>query len=299
MAAKGAKNKAVQQAEAVAVLEAVKGLDTTAVVEEVSNLQVSVQNTLAGVSATITSKLQQVEQIDKAIALKNQRLKELYGIEAEAVNLDDMKAQQAEAFEKWQKEHQARDIQWDEEAQETDKTRTREEEEWQYNFEQKKARAEADHKALVTNNMKQENLRKADLEKAWAAREAELKAKEVEFAELKKQVDSFETRVTAEAAKQVAIATNAQKKGYEHETALLQKDAAAAKALSEQQLAAKDTQITAMKAQIDDLKTQLTNALKDAKEIATSAVSAASGREVAAAMRQVVTDRDQGQGGKK
>ncbi len=86
MAAKGQRNKKVEAIEVQATLDAVKNLDTGKVVSEVNNLQVTLQSTLADVSASITNKIQQIATIDEAIKLKQQRLKELYDIEAEAVS---------------------------------------------------------------------------------------------------------------------------------------------------------------------------------------------------------------------
>ena len=296
MAARGAKSKVVEQVEKTATLEAVKALDTAKVIEEVNNLQVSLQGTLANVGASITNKIAQIGTIDQAISLKESRLKELFDIEAKAVQLDELEAQRKQAFEDWQKEKEERQLQFNEEEQETNKTRERNEEDWNYSFEQKKMRAEAEFKAMQESKARAEKVREEIFVKSLTERDAAMKAKEVEFTELKKKVEGMDATVKAEVDKAVAIATNSVKKTFDHEKILLEKDTAMAKTLAEQQVQARDAQIASLKAQLEDVKAQLVSALKDTKEIATNAVTAASGREVANALRQVVDSREQGQG---
>lgn len=298
MAVRGAKNKAIETATASATLETVKKLDTIKVIEEINGLQVSVQDTLAKVGASITGKLQQVKEIDQAIDLKEVRLKELHGIEAQAVSLDDLKAQQAQAFDDWQKETTTREQQRELDDQETTKTREREEETWQYEFEQRKARQEATFKEACDTAMRVEKVRKETLEKGWQQREAELKAKEAQVAEAVKLGETFEDRVKKAVATEVAIVTAAQKKSYDHEKALATKDAESAKAMAEREAASLNAQIGALNKQNTDLREQLVSALRDAKDVAAKALEASSDRRVADAFRQMADGRDQSPSGK-
>ena len=136
--AKGVKNKKIEATEAQAVLDNVKDMELTKVVSEIGSLQVSLQGTLANLSATITNKIQQVDQLDTAITLKEQRLQELHGIEKEAVSLDEMKAQKEEEARKWEKERDERNAQWDEEEEERAKMWQRSEDDFKYTTEQEK-----------------------------------------------------------------------------------------------------------------------------------------------------------------
>lgn len=297
-AARGKKNQAIVATEQQATLEAVKALDTERVVGEINNLQVSVQGTLAGLSATITNKIQQLSTVDEAIKLKNERLKTLHAIEAEAVQLDDLKAQREEELANWEKDRDARNDEWSKEELERDTTQKRSFDEWSYKFEQDKKKTLDQHAAFVADSKRQESIRQQELQKQWADREATIKAKEIEIVELKKQVEGFETKLKAEVAKAEAILSNSMERTHKHEKALLQKDAESAQSVCEMRTESLEKALEQQQNHISELKAQLTAARQDANNIATQALTSASGREVANALRQVVDTRDQGASGK-
>lgn len=289
--AKGVKNKKIEQAEAQTVLDTVGGMDLTKVVAEIGGLQVSLQGTLANLSATITSKLQQVEQLDTAIQLKESRLQELYGIEKEAVNLDDMRAQKDEEMMRWEKEQDERDARWAEEEAERLKIWKRSEEEYKYNTELAHKKVQDEFEANLSKRNREELLRAETLNKSWNERETALKAKEQEFTDLKAQVAGFDQKMKAEVAKAEAVIANTLKKQYEHEMALLKKDAESEKNLSAAKISAMNDHIENLDQQIADLQAQLVAARTDAKEVATQALQSASGRQVADALQSVVNTR--------
>jgi hypothetical protein len=298
MAVKGNRNRKVETVEAQQVLESVKNLDAGSVVSEVNNLQVSLQEKLAGISASITNKLAQIDTIDTAIRLKEQRLKELYGVEAEAIKWDDIQAQHEAEKADWAVQEHARSLRWSEEQEANNKERQRQEEEWEYEFEQKKQRTEDNWKVAVLETEREEKRRKAELERSWTERDLALRKQEAEVAELRKKVESIDALVGAEKTKAEKIVTNVLTKQFEHEKALLQKDIEAAKTLCAAQLDSKTDTIEDLQQQIMDLKAQLSVARQDAKEVATSALNATSERKVAEALKQVVDGRDQQPSGK-
>jgi hypothetical protein len=230
--AKGVKNKKIEATEAQVVLDNVKDMELTKVVSEIGNLQVSLQGTLAHLTATITNKIQQVEQLDTAIGLKEQRLQELHGIEKEAVSLDEMKAQKEEEARKWEKERDERNAQWDEEEEERAKIWQRTEEDFKYTTEQAHKKVQDDFESQLSKRNREELLRAEQLQRSWTERENGLKAKEQEFTDLKAQVVGFDQRLKSEVAKAEAVLGNVLKKQYEHEAALLRKDAESEKNLS-------------------------------------------------------------------
>lgn len=292
MAARGAKSKKVEAVEVQATLDAVRNLDTAKVVSEVNNLQVSLQATLASVSASITNKIQQIATIDDAIKLKQDRLKELLGIDAEAVTLDDLKAQREAEKLIWEKEQAERDAAEKEVDRQRGIQRTRDEEEWQYEFSMQKEREENAYTVQEEDRRRAEANRYQELEKCWHVREEALKVRETEAVELKKLVDSFDAKLKAEVSKAEAILTNVLKKQHEHDKQLLEKDASSAKAVCEMRVQSLQTALEQQKLQLEDVKSQLMVARQDAKEVATSALSASSDRKVAEALRQVVDSRE-------
>lgn len=290
--AKGTKNKKVEAVEAQAILDTVSGLDVTKVVSDIGSLQVTLQNTLANLSATMTSRFQQVDQLDSAISLKEGRLQELYGIEKEAVSLDDMKAQKEEEAERWEREIEEREAKWAEEDAERAKKWKRTEEEYNYATQTTRQKLKDEFDALLAKNKREEELRAEQLNRGWTEREANLKAREQELTDLRASVANFDARLKTEVSKAEAILSNTLKKQYEHEKALLEKDVASERSLHAIKVSAMDATIESLQEQIKDLHAQLVAARADAKEVATQALHSASDRKVSEALRHVVDTRD-------
>jgi chromosome segregation ATPase len=289
---RGSKNVKVEQVEAKTVLAAVKELDPAKVVTDVGNLQLSVQSTLSNLSASITNKMAQVNTIDDAIRLKEERLQELYGIEKEAVTLDDMKAQVEAERAQAEIEREERDARWSEETAERQKQSKRALEDWSYEFEQKKKRLQEEFDAEVARNRRGEQVRAEALVKQWEEREAALKMREQEMADLKKMVEGFDARLKAEIAKAEAVVGNTMKRQHEYETALLKKDSDAALKLSEAQIGSLNSSIANLNKQVVELNAQLVSARNDAKDIASSALQSSSQKQVADALSRVLEQRD-------
>lgn len=289
---RGKTNKKIELTEAKTVLNTVKDFDPAKVVTEVGNLQVSLQSTLANLSAQITDKIQKMQMIDTAINLKEERLQELYNIEKEAISLDDIKAQKDAEIADWNKQKIERDAEWLEEENDHSKLRDRQHDDWHYQFEHKKMRMEEENTAVVDRNKRAELVRQETLVKSWTDREAVLKAREVEFANMQKQVEEFDTRLKSEVAKAEAIATASVKRQYEHEKQLLAKDAEATKNMYEMRVASMGSTIDGLQNQIKEVQVQLVAARSDAKEIASSALASAADKKVAEALARVVDQRE-------
>lgn len=291
-ATKGTKNKKVQETEAQTILDSVKDLDLTKTISDIGNLQVSVQATLANLSAALTGKIQQMETVDNAIGLKEQRLEELYNIEKEAISLDELRAQIEETQQDWNRQRNERSRVWSEEEKERLKRWQREAEEHLYATEQAKKRSEDEHAALIERNQRTEQIRQEALTRSWGEREAALKAKEDHVKNLETQVAGFDAKVKADVAKAEAVLTNTLKRHYEHEMALVKKDFDLERKLAESRTASYEQTIVSLNDQIRELQTQLVAARADAKEVTNEALRSASGRQVADALQRVVDNKD-------
>lgn len=292
MATKGTKNKRIEQTEANAVLESVKGLDLNKVVAEVSGLQVNVQNTLANLSSSLTNKVQQLSQMDTAIELKEQRLQELYGIENMAITLDEMKAQRELEEQQANAQRIERNKQAADEELERQKKYKREQDDYDYQCAVARKKWKDDFDAEVANAKRNEEARKEMLARAWHEREMALKSQEQHLADLQKQVSEFDSRLKTEVAKAEKIIENTVKRDYEHKIALLTKDAESDKHSNLIKNSAYEMTIKGLEEQIKDFKTQLISARNDAKDVATQALQSASGRQVADALQKVVDSKE-------
>jgi len=274
--------------ETAKILEAVNNLEPQSVIEEIGALQNTLQSTLAGLSAQITSKVEQMNKVDTAIAAKSEELEELYEIEKEAQSLDEVRARRAELDDDWNKKVAARQLQWSEEDEEREKACQRQDEEHAYMHSQRVKRSQEEYNTEIADRRRAEAIRVQELQRQWKEREDELAEKEQEFVDLKAQVDGFEDKLKAEVSKAEAVVGNRVKKDYEHQIAMLQKDMDAERTLHATKVSALDDTINNLEEQIGSLQVQLKAALQDAKEVTNAALQSASGRTAMQALQQVV-----------
>jgi hypothetical protein len=269
-------------------VDTVKTLQAAEVIGEIGNLQVTVQSTLANISAEITGKLEQLHNTESAISSLEERLNELYQIEKEALSLEEMRAARAEEQVRFDKMVAARNEEWTEDEAARSKEWHRKEEEHEYEIRQKRQRFLDEFNAEVESHKRAERIRSEELAKGWAVREDALKARENEVADLKKEVEGFDAKLKAEVSKAEAVATNSVKKQYEHQIQLLQKDMESERNMSDAKIQALQIQVGQFLDQIKDLNAQLQAARNDAKEVTAQALQSASGRQVAEALSRVV-----------
>ncbi len=289
--AKGQKNKKIALGEAKATLAAVKDVAMDRVIGEVGTLQVTVQDALADLSAKLTGKIGQIRLFDEAIELKEKRLKELHGIEGEAVTLDDMRAQKEAEQLQWDEDRAKRDLQrLEEDAQRTrELARTSSEREYENNT--RIERENAAFVALVADHMREESVRQEIFDRGLNDRENAMKAREQEFADLQTKVAGFDAKLASEVSKAESVLRSTLKSQYDHEIAMLKKDNAADAAAHLIETKAMQTMVADLKSQIESLQTQLNTARADAKEVASEALKASSGRMAMDAMQGVVNSQ--------
>jgi hypothetical protein len=270
------------------VLDVVSTLKPQTVIEEIGALQNTLQNTLAGLSAQISIKLEQMKNVEDAIVLKQEELNELYGIDAEALSLEEMRTQHEQEETNWEKRSLERQAQWEDDEEERAKRWQREEEDHGYEMAQKKKRSQEEYNVEIATRRRAETIRQEDLEKQWKSREEILAGQEKEVVALKAQVAGFDDRLKAETAKAEAIAINRVKKEYEHEVLMLKKDIESERTLNATKVSALDDTINGLQMQISDLQKQLSECRADAKEVTSAALRSASGRQAMQALQRVV-----------
>jgi hypothetical protein len=284
----GSKNKQAAAIKEQEVLTAVNGLTLDSVSGDIAATQVEVQKSLADLSSKLTERLQILRNIESAIELKEQSLKQLYEIERTATALDDLKAEIDNQRKAWQEEQGQEERQSREKVSERKKLWQREEEEYDYKLAQEQKKVQDGFADRMATLEKENKGRQEGLEKNWSEREGELKKRETELADLKKQVENFPEMVKKEVNAAVAIATNSLKKEYETKIVLQTKDAETAQKLAAQEIASLNQAILKFQAQVDGLKEQLEQAHHDVKEISAKALDSASGRSAMEALQKVL-----------
>jgi len=290
--------KKIEDTQAQATLDAVKTITADTVVNEIGKLQVGLQGTLANLSSVITSKIEQMNQVDQAIALKKDTLKTLHDVEAEVISLDDIRTKRETEDQDWARRFEDRKKLWKEEEDERTKKWMRDREQHDYNFEINKRNVFDHFDAEMKQKRKDEDNKAELLAKNWKDREDFLAAREKELADLKTFTASMEDRVKAEVAKAEAITKNVVTKHYEHQIALMQKDAEAEKNMENTKGQAAATTIAGLQSQIKSLNDQLEKARTDAREVTAQALQSASHRQVAEALQRVVDVKEPSAKGK-
>jgi hypothetical protein len=288
----GAKNRQAAAMKDQEVLKSVEGLNLESVTSKVTSAQVEVQRTLATVSAQLAEQLQELTNIVEAIKLKKEELQTLHKIEETAMSLDALEEQIAAQRRTWAEEEAAKKREFAEMRSERNKQWAREEEEHQYKTAQDHKKVTDSFQALKEQDEKKTREKQEQLEKNWAEREAELKKREQELADLRAFKENAPELIKKEVNGAVAVATNSVKKEYETKIVLAAKDAELEKRLATQETTSLQQRLTQQGAQIEDLKGQVEQAQKDVKEISAKALDSASGRATTEALQRLM-EKDQ------
>lgn len=285
-------------AEVKAALDVVSKLDVVSVVSQIGSLQVDVQNTLANLSATITGKLGEVDNINKAIAAKKAEIQELYQIDVEAVRLDDIKSQREAEEDEWNLENSRREDEQLELSQNRSKVWKREDEEHNYAVKIRNQRADEEYQDTLAKNQRSEVIRQQTLERRWQDREDILKVQEQEVAKLKETVTGIDARIKQEVGAAEAIVGNRLKRDYEQNLNMLKKDMETATILHKGQVTSLEHTISNLVDQLDGLRGQLETSRQDAKEVTTQALQAASDKVASVAVQKMAETQNQNSGKK-
>ncbi len=288
----GIKNK-VQTARNDEVLASVSGLTLNGVSNKLASTQVEISKTLGDLSAKLS---EQLSVVKAAIVIENEKLKNLYAIEATAQTLDDINMNIESTRAAWIKENEDRSRREAEQSAEREKLRIRMEEEYAYVTAQKHKKEEDSFRASMLHADKEFKEKQAADEKSWndnwAKREASLKDREARISELEAIANSMPEKIKGEVDKAVAIATNSLKKDYETKIVLQSKDSESEKKLAAQEIASLNATIAKLNNQMLELQKSLAQAHSDVKDISAKALDSASNRAVADALKDAMSQRD-------
>jgi hypothetical protein len=265
----------VQAAEASATLDAVKEIKVPSVVDDFSKLGSKVLDTLSGLQGEVTKRINLLDTINGAISLQEKRLQELHGVEAATVSLDEVKAG-----------IESEKAAWEAEKAELEKDQQREEEEYNYNLAQQRKLQNDQFESTLAKRKREEELRKEVLEREWADIKLGLENRKSEYDAAAAKLATFDSAVKANVDREVAIATNSLKRSYEHEKALTQKDYEATIKVMESENNNLSKQVSSLLGEVSNLKSDLVGARNDAKDVATKALEASSGRQALEELRR-------------
>ncbi len=264
------------------------------IIGAISALKLSLNSKLDKIEDDLTTERQKLAKIREAISVEDQRLKDLYQINAGADSLAAILAAQKEKKEEFEREMADRRNEleeqikqeklnrdketklWEEKRKEAEealkKQRTREEEEYKYNLQlaRKKDKDEYEQKKA---KLEQELIQKMEsFESGIKVREQTVAAAEKELAELRLKAESFPSELEKAVQEAINETTARLDKDYKFEKQLLLKD-------HEGEIKLKNQQIESLMAKIKDLELQLKqayskaeNAENNSKEITLKAI---------------------------
>lgn len=267
------------------VLAAVSGIKVDETIKKLTDVNLSVGRTLSDVQQQIIEKVGELEEINEAIELKNIELQTIYDKEVVLKETTDL----LYAHRQLEKEHEEQRAAWTKNFQEesAEKLRERARNEEQYKFNQNVERRNIENKFADEDRIRttQNAVKQGELERNWAQREAELKAKENDFANYKAQVEAFPTKLDAEVKKEVAIATSSVKRDLTHQFALEKKDLETQLQVANQNNVAAQRSINSLETEVERLRTALEAANQKIVDVANGAFASVSGQAALGALQ--------------
>ena len=245
------------------------------IIGAISALKLSLNSKLDKIEDDLTSERQKLARIREAIAVEDQRLKDLYQINAGADSLAAILAAQKEKKEEFELEMAARKSEleeqikqeklnrdketklWEEKRKEAEealkKQRTREEEEYKYSLQLARKKDKDDYEQKKAALEKELIQKMESFESGIKVREQTVVAAEKELAELRVKAESFPSELEKAVQSAIKETTAQLEKEFKYERQLLLKD-------HEGEIKLKTQQIESLMAKIKDLEIQLKQA---------------------------------------
>jgi hypothetical protein len=283
-----------ERKDKVAIVESSTSLSDEKIISQISTLKLTLNTTLDKIEDDLSGEYQRLKKIREAIVIEEQRLKDLYQINAGADSLAAIIASQKELKEEFEKEmtqkrkefeeelksekaNREKDTKaWEEKRKELDenlkKQRTREEEEYQYNLQlaSKKDKDQYEQNKVL---LEKELTDKRELfESEIKLREQALASAEKELTDLRINAEKFPAEL--EKAVQSAVKeTSAQlEKDHKFEKQLTQKEHENNMKLRSQQIESLQTRIKDLESQLKQAYIKTESAESNTKEITLKAI---------------------------
>jgi len=307
----------IEEKRAKEVVEVASSLSSEGVVKGISSLKLDMSRTLTQISDKLEDEVNSLNGIQKAIAIKEDELKELYEIEKSAATLaalieaQNQKRQEYESemavmkeelmreIEKtraeWEKEEEKYEMEIKEQNSAEKKKREREKEEFQYTFkrEQQLLKDEfEDEKAKLERDIQ---LKREQMEKELAEREKAISEKEEELNELRKNVGAFPKELETSINKAVKEATEKITAEAKNREQLLNKEFEGERGVLTTRIESLEKTVKEQSEQTSKLSGQLEKSYQKVEDIAVKAIEGSSGLQSLANLQQMMADQAKGQ----
>jgi hypothetical protein len=284
------------------IRQAVQGISVDGVVQRISGLGLEISKALTELSAKLVAEVERLNTTREAAALETRELERLHKIDIAATSLDNLLQEHQSHKEGLEAEISAQRASWEAEERERareqkefednlKKQRQREIEEYEYKKALERKKAQDKYEEDLRLLEKKDKEKQETLEKSWQLREAVLKEREVEYAQLKKVVEEFPSRLKKEVDGAVTSAVKEAEQRFEHQMILLKKDNEAEKRVAELQVKSLKDAVDRQAAEIAKLQTQLEEAKKQVQDIAVKAIEGASGAQALSQINKIAMEQ--------
>lgn len=294
-------------------ISAAEAISTEGVVKSIADLKASVSKTLTQLADRLEEEVGKYAQIQRAVAVKNAELQDIYGIQRSAATLlamieaQERKHEQMERTLGEQKEQLQREIadlraQWENEQQQHEaqekerdageqKRRQREQDEYRYTFAREQKQARDGFADEMAKAQKELAARKTQAEQSVKDREEALAAREQELQSLRQRVQQFPSDLEAAVTKAVTEARQRMEQDAKGRQELLEKGFAGEKNVLAARVAALEQTVKEQTGRASSLQQQAEKAYQQVQEIAVRAIEGSAQAKQLASLQQLLTDQ--------
>jgi hypothetical protein len=278
------------------------GIGVESVVQRLSELGLDVSRTLAEVSEKLTAEVRQLALLREAVALERKEIERLHKIDVAATALDQMVEEHGREKQRLEAEIAAQRQAWEDESARVErerkeqddtvkKQRQREVEDYEYKKALDRKKAQDKHEEELRVRDKKNEERQETLDKSWQSRETALKDSEEELARLRLEVGAFPAKLQKETEAAALQGRRDAEAKLQQQIAMLERDAASEKRISELQVKTLEEALSRNAAQIAALEKQLADAKQQVQDIAVKAIEGASGARALSHINQIAMEQ--------
>lgn len=283
-----------QRKEEVNMVKTASENTENGILAQISKIKTEFIASLENIEDNLTAEREKLATIQKAIAIEEKHLEDLYGLKSNTDALAAILLAQKEQKERFEKEMKAAKEQLDLEISETKanwlkekkmhedeqkaeneslkKSRQREEEEYTYTLQQKRKQEQDEYTLKKSRQETELKEQHAAFEKEFAEREKTIKESEKELSDLRKEVALFDEKLSKSIEKAQAETQEKLQTIQQYEKTLLEKETQGILNLKDHQIKTLENKIKEMEAQLKEAGIKVDNSEKTVKDIALKAI---------------------------
>ncbi len=284
-------------------------LSNEGIIKRISDLKVSVSSSLDNLGEQYLTEYKKFAELQEAIEIEKNNLKDLYGLSANSDSLAAMilaQKEQKESFEKemanqkseledliksekenfehemsqkrevWKKEQIDQDLKAKETQEELKKSRKRDEEEYEYNLKIKRKKEQDIYEQNKLQQEKELEEKKVSFEKDYEERMSKLKESENELIELRQKTKEFPEELSKAIEMAVKDAVDKIKAEHSFQIELKAKEVEGELRLKDQTINALEAKISEMEISMKEMSVKTATAENSVKDIAIKAIESSS-----------------------